>query len=208
MTDKLFKAKVFKVEILTVSESGQSRFTGETEFNVAATNAHSLPFADRCKLVKGKYRRLEQLRPEDGCILLNFVSSEFTGPGRFSPTMAVTPIKLSQDEFFSYETAMLYDLRTGLAFLESASVGIGPESIADYIGQFVDDMTKYRLIPRLDEEASARARRHRTIKSLKLRAHIGPVAKSDREAGYGTIQAFGGGLEGETITLQVRACSH
>lgn len=203
MIDKSFKVKVYQLETQDVTQTGQIRFLGKTAFETAAERAHSESFADRCRLVRGKYRRLENYRNESDCSLLHFITSEFTGPGRFTIDQAVAPIDLAPDESFSHGTSMLYDHQTQLAFIESTLVGMGPKAIADYCELFVEDMTKYRLVPRLDEEASARARRHQTIRSVEMKANIGPITRADRDGGYGTIQAFGNGLEGETISVRV-----
>ena len=100
---------------------------------------------------------------------------------------------------------MLYDHQTRLAFLESTSVGMGAGAVASYCEEFVDNMTKYQLVPRLDEEASARARRHRTIRSVEVKANIGPLTCADRDGGYGALQAFGNELEGETVSITIRS---
>ncbi len=203
MTDKLFKVRVYKVETLDSIESGQMRFAGRTKFENAITRAYAQSITNRCRLINGKYRRLEECRQDAEYSLLHFVTSEFTGPGRFSQNQAVTPINLAPDESFSHGTAMLYDHQAKIAFVETTLVGMGSRAIANYCEMFVDDMTKYDLVPRLDEDASARARKHNTIRRVDMKANIGPVTRADRDGGYGAVQAFGNELEGETIFVRI-----
>ena len=203
MTDKLFKVKVYKVETPQITEDGQIRFSGGATLENAIKRAYAQSITDRCRSVNGKQRRLEQCRQNEEYSLLHFVTSEFTGPGRFSRDQAEAPIDLAPNESFSHGTAMLYDHQTNLAFLEAVLLGMGPGAVASYCEEFVDDMTKYQLVPRLDEDASARARRHRTIRSIEMKANLGPVTRTDRDGGYGAVQAFGNELDGGTIFVRV-----
>ena len=208
MPVKSFKTNIFDVVLTNSNDDDdvQTSFddnVGQTSLRVAIDNAISQSLSGRYRELGGKGRRLENSMQREGCYLLNFVTLEYTGPGRSDPTSAAVPFDLELDESFAHETALLYDPDEGLAFVESTQSGMGPGALATYFREFVDDGTVYQLVPRLDSEASARARRQRTIRSLTMRVSMGPITGEDNEAGVGTIKAFGSGYGAGVVDIVI-----
>lgn len=155
MPEKSFKVNIYNVGI-TGSNIADPR---NHSFHQAIDNVIARPLDRRYTEVSGKGRRLENHRKEEDYYLLNFVTSQFDGPGRTEPETAAIPIDLAPEESFAHETAMLYAPNANLAFVESILGGMGPGAIAHYFSEFANNNENYSLIPRLDDEASARARR-------------------------------------------------
>lgn len=195
--------KRFRVNIYEVGFPDEASFG--PPFSEAVDNAIAQPFALLYRDANEKGRRLEHSERRDGVYLLNFATFEFTGPGRSSPVTPVQPIDLDADEFFAHDTAMLYDPSEGLAFVESTQGGMGPGAIARYFEAFASERTKYQLLPRLDDEAAARARRHQTIRDLTIRVGMGPVTSADHAAGTGTLKAFGEGFGAGQIDISIKS---
>ncbi len=200
MPTKPFKVNIYDVE-LPQSESAES---GLTSFGVAIDGACGQPLDERYSDVNEKGRRLEHCDEREGCHLLNFVTFEFAGPGRSAPKTPAAPIDLDRDESFAHETAMLYDPEANLAFVESTQGGMGPGAIVSYFERFANRGTYYRLIPRLDDDAAARARRHQTIRSLIMRVNIGQVTEADRASGIGVIKSLGETYDAGYINIEVK----
>lgn len=199
MPEKTFRVNVYQVE-LTGNEDAY-----QLPFHNAIVAACGLPLSQRYREVNGKGRRLENYADRDGCFLLNFVTGQYDGPGSVSPQAAVAPIPLAPNEIFAYETAMLYDPVEQLALVESSVGVMGPSAIAHYFKEFANADTNYTLVPRLDDEAAARARNHQTIRKLKLRVAMGPVTDIDRAAGLSPIKAFGEGYGAGFIDIEIKA---
>ena len=199
MPDKSFKVNIFDVQM--TADAGAEL----TSFRDAIVNASGETFQDRHREVNGKGRRLENHAEQDGCFLLNFVSLEFAGPGRTRPDTATVPIGLAPEEYFSQEMSMLYDPEENLAFVESALGTMGASSIVGYFKEFANNGTNYLLVPKLDDEAGNRARRHQTIRRLKMRVAMGPVTEVDREAGIGVLKTFGEGYDAGFLDLEIKA---
>ena len=199
MPEKSFKANIYDVGFRNPDIPGQ------TPFETAIEEARGRPLGERYVPLLPKGRRLEHDDKRDGCHLLNFVTFEFTGPGRSAPNTRAVPIDLDPSESFAHETAMLYDPETYLVFLESTSVGVREGAIADYFKEFASSDTEYMLTPRLDDDAAARARGFQTIRSIIMRVAMGPVTESDREAGIGIIKSFGEDRDAGYIDIGVKA---
>ena len=82
---------------------------------------------------------------------------------------------------------------------------MGSSAIAHYFKEFANADTNYTLVPRLDDDAAARARNHQTIRKLKLRVAMGPVTDIDRAAGLSPIKAFGEGYGAGFIDIEIKA---
>ena len=211
MPDKSFKVNVYEVvfpqegddeeDDLQVSIPTAS-LNVQTPFEDAINDCSQTPLVDRYGVANGKGRRLEHCDTHDGCNLLNLVTFEFPGPGRSTERAPAMPMGLQVDEYFSHETAMLYDPETHLAFVESTLGSMGPGAIAHYFERFAPG-TNYQLVPRLDAEASARARRQREIRSIQTRVAIGPITQADRNAGTSAILALGENLEGGLVNIEI-----
>ncbi len=199
MPEKTFRVNVYQVE-LTGNEDAH-----QLPFHNAIEAAIGLPLAQRYREVNEKGRRLENYERRDGCFLLNFVTGQYDGPGRTSPQTAVVPIPLAPNETFAYETAMLYDPVESMALVESSVGAMGSSAIAHYFKEFANPDTNYTLVPRLDDEAAARARNHRTIRKWKLRVAMGPVTDVDRASGLSPIKAFGEGYGAGFIDIEIKA---
>ena len=179
--------------------------TARVSFSEAIKNAAAHQIQGRHKVVGDKGRRLENYREDANYYLLNFTTSEFSGPSRTEPTSEATPFYLSSNEYFAHENAMLYDPEANMAFLESTLNGMRAGAIADYFKEFANRNESYTLIPQLDAEAAARARRYQTIRSVNLRVAMGPITGADREAGIGVIKSFGENYDAGTIDIEIKA---
>ena len=199
MPEKSFRVNIFDIELPEDHRGVQ------TPFGTAIENACGMLRTNRYREVNGKGRRLEDHDQREGCYLLNFATLEFAGPGRSAPATAVAPFDLAQEESFAHETAMLYDPEAELAFVESGQIGMGPGAIARYFEEFVSSSAEYSLIPRLDDEAAARARQHQTIRRFTMRVAMGPVTEADRNAGIGLLKSFGEGYGAGTIDIEIKA---
>ncbi len=199
MPDKPFKINIYDIEL--TGEAG----AGQIPFRNAIENACGETFGNRHREINGKGRRLDNHEEREGCFLLNFATLEFSGPGRTRPQAATVPIGLDPDEFFSQEMAMLYDPEIGLAFVESASGTLGASSIARYFKEFANSDTNYSLVPRLDQDAGARARRHQTIRSVVLRVSVGPITDVDIQSGFGVIKGFGEGYNAGFVDVAIKS---
>ncbi len=82
-----------------------------------------MPLHDRYRIVNGKGRRLEHYEERDGYELLNLVTTEFGGPGRSKQEGPAAHMGLGTDEFFSHETAVLYDPGTVGHYFERFAPG-------------------------------------------------------------------------------------
>ena len=199
MPEKSFKVNIYDIIANNIAEPRNH------SFSQAIDNAIAKPLEQRYAEVNGKGRRLEDYQKEEDYYLLNFVTSQFDGPGRTEPETAATPINLAPEEFFAHETAMLYAPKAGLAFIESTLVGMRDGAIAHYFDAFSNNNENYSLIPRLDDEAAARARRQQTIRSLTMRVALGPVTDIDQRAGIGVIKSFGEEYGAGTIDIEIKA---
>ena len=198
MPEKPFRVNVYEVDLL--DDSGLDPLT----FANAIESACKESIPGRFKSLGDKGRRLEHYDQRDGCFLLNFVTLAFDGPGRSAPGSMTEPIDLALDEHFSHETAMLYDPGENLVFLESGQGGMTNGAIARYFREFAENGEMYSLVPRLDAEASSKARRYQTIRSLVMRMTVGPVTNIDREAGTGVIKGFGEQYDAESIKVEIK----
>ena len=99
---------------------------------------------------------------------------------------------------------MLYDADTNLAFVEATRGGMGPGAISKYFEEFVDQVTIYLLVPRLDDLASARARRCQQFRKVEMRVALGPVNRLDRAMGVGVLEAFGDEYGARTVDVVMK----
>ena len=198
MPEKSFKVNIYKVE-----HPGNAY--AYTPFSVAIDNALSRPLGWRYMEIKSKGYRLENAVHKEGCYLLNFVTFEFFGPGRSDRETAAVRIDLGPDEDFAHHTAMLYDPELNIAIVESTQSSMRHGAIAQYFKSFSQPITKYLLIPTLDNDAGARARRYRTIRSLIMRVAMGPVTSADRDSGVGLIKGFGEGYDARSVDIEIKS---
>ena len=184
------EVKSFKVNIFDVSidEDGPP---GQIPFLRAIERACDCAFDRRGRYVNLKERRLEHDNRLDGCYLLNFITFNYPGPGRVRDGAPAAPIGLDAEEYFSHETAMLYDPDEHLAFIEAGRGGMGSGAIARYMAEFATAASVYQMVPRLDPYAAARARRFRQFRKVEMRVACGPAGSVDRHLGVGAIEAFG-----------------
>ena len=198
MPTKLFKVNIYDVET-TYTGTNQP-----TELRDAIRTADVQLLGDREKNINGKIRRLDHSQQRDDMFLLNFVTFQYSGPGRVRRQQPTAAIALRPDESFAPETAMLYDHSSNLALVESAQGSMGPSAIVRYFEEFADRGTTYTMIPRVDNDAAARARRHQTIRNLKMRVALGPITDLDREAGIDPVKAFGTGYGAGYINIEMQ----
>ena len=147
---------------------------GNTPFIDALTTACALPVIQRERMISGRRRRIDEYDQRLEEFLVNFTAFQFPGPGRVTIGGASNPMGLDADEFYSHDTAMLYDLSTNLVFLESNQGGMGATAVKEYLQEFVNDKTVYQLIHQTDDNAAARARLFQTIRKMRVRLNLGP----------------------------------
>ena len=195
MPEKNFRVRVYEIEY-----DSDTRDPERDLFLDAIAAAEAADVAQRTKEVGGRLRRLEHHRDEGGVRLLNFVTAEYSGPGRTEPLKPTEAINLAPEEFFSYETAMAYNPDSGLLLLESGVIGMRPSSVAGYFREF-DTTTYFQLRLKIDPEASAKARRFQEINKVTARVSMGPASISDTEAGVGVIRSLGSEYGAKSMDL-------
>ena len=208
---KEFKAKVFKVETPSQEKNGEQPLPGMEEYTnpvsleKAIERANDKDINKRQEKVHGTIIRLEHYELREGKHLLNFTKSTYEGPGKITEKRAISPFDMEETESFGQETALLYDPAKSIVLIEYNPSGVGTTVIADYLKLFASKKTKYNLIPVLDQEASARAKNHPIIKIIRFRMALGEITAKDRESGLGPIKAFGKGMGGEYIQVEISA---
>ena len=138
---------------------------------------------------------------------MNVVTLDYAGPSRTRRGRPIQPFNMRSDESFVSETALLYDPNRDLAIVEATQTGIGYSSLAAYFEKFAASRnpTVYEFVPRLDADAAARARRHQTIRNLRLRVALGQVTEADRAAGLGGVSALGAGYGAGYIDIEIKS---
>ncbi len=76
---------------------------------------------------------------------------------------------------------------------------------AQYFASFAGRGAAYDMIPVLDPDAAARARRCRQFRKLEMRVALPRVGELDRQAGLGPIEAFSEGLGAGIVNISVNA---
>ena len=198
-TDKSFKVNIYRVELEEIENVIQ------VSFDQAVQNAWGQQFVDRFKEIGGRGHRLDHFRQQGDCFLMNFASFAFYGPGRVTPQTQIAPMGLAANEHYGHETSLVYDHPSETVFVEANINGLGSGAIAHYFRQFANSHSRYTLVPVLDEDASARARRHQTIRSVTVRMATGPITEADHRAGTSAYKALGGGFEGASIDVEIKA---
>ena len=199
MPEKPFRVNVYEVQLPEDADGASSTFEN------AITLACKASIDERLKELDGKYRRLEHCDLSGEYLLLNFITLAFDGPGRSTPQSPAVPINLEADENFSHESAMLYDPAKDLVFLESGQGGMGSGTVAKYFREFAGHREDYLLIPKLDAEASARARNHQVIRRLTMQAVTSQITSMDRDNDIGVIHSLREGYGAESIKIEFKA---
>ena len=189
-----FKANIYELE-------------GDDEphplFEDAVAAVEALPKGQRLKGVNGVDRRLEHYEEHDGCLLLNFVTMRFPGPGKASRNRDVEQVGLQAGESFAHQTAMLYDAENGLVLLESGRPGMGPGAVGEYIGDMGAQGYRYKLTPRFDGAARSRALRAETIRLVEMRVALG-ADPGNLGDDLGNFAAFAHALGGDVLDIQIK----
>ena len=186
MPTKLFRISIYDVAFDHAGNEAQTTF----QMAIDQTLAH-LQRVDREKNAGSRLRRLDFHERRGNLYLLNFITFEYEGNGRVRRGQPVMPIAMNRDESFSAETAMLYDPDTGLAFLESSQGSMGAGTVARYFEEFANQGSTYTLVPRVDDNAAARARRKQIVRSLEMQVSMGPTTAQDRAAGTDMAKNIG-----------------
>ena len=145
--------------------------------------------------------RLEHYDRREKYHLLNFGRLRYEGPSKTTEGIEIAPFVLNDEDRFATEAAMLYDEITELAFLEAVPNVIGSGQIAAYFQKFDQIGIKYSLIPKLDEDASAKARDFQTVRSLTTRVAVGAVHPTDHEFGLDAAKALGQQYDAEIVEV-------
>ena len=199
MPDRVFRANIYDLQ-----PEGPPDGRPPTGFEDVMSRVSSLPLGDREKTINQKIRRMEDYDVRNGLHFANLLAFEYGGHGRVRSDRPKQDIALAEDEYFAPETALLYDPVNNLLFLESSTV-TGASTLAKYFALFAPVQTSYRLVPRLDEHAAARARRFQSIRSIDVDVAIGPPTMFDRDSGLGAVQAFAREFDGKGMTLSIKA---
>ena len=197
MADKTFRVQIFQVDIPDDAPPNQISFEN------AILRAGSLPLDERERHIDPKDRRLEDINEAGGIFLLNFTTFNYPGPGRVKSGVQSSSFSLAADEFFAFETALLYDSQRRTMFLETGLGGMGAGATAKYFAGFAGKGAAYDMTPLLDPEASARARRCRQFRKVDMRVVVGPANDSDRDGGLGVIAAFGDDFDARVVDVSM-----
>ena len=197
--EKSFKVNIYQVELEEIENVIQIPFAQ------AIQNAWNQPVTGRFKRVGGRGHRLDRFQQQGDCVLMAFTSFTFYGPGRVTIQTPIAPMGLAADEHYGHDTSLVYDQSTEKVFVEANINGLGSGAIAQYFRQFTNAHSQYTLVPVLDEDASARARRHQTIRSVTMQMVTGPITAADHSAGTSTLKALGGEVEGASVNVEIKA---
>ena len=198
-------SKLFRVNLYSVQSRNRST-NRPTSFRKAIRRAMDETLDDREKDAAGKWRRLDDAHKRSSDVyLLNFITLEYSGPGRVRRGQPTSDFAMRSDEFFTPETAALYDHQQRVVLMESTQGGMGTGAVAHYFEQFADKGTEYRLIPVVDTEIAAKARRFGSYRKLYMRVKMLPMSLSNDAADVDLVEAFGEGLGAETIDIELKA---
>ncbi len=189
----------FRVNIYDVRHEGQDPIPFEKAISIACKKS----LRRRGRDENEKHHRLENHKQKTDRFLLNFVTLDFPGPGRAKREGPVSPFGLDEDESYTHETAILYDIDNRLAFIESKKVGMGYGAIARYFTDFAGLGTAYQLIPRLDPDAATRARKKRLIRGMQMRVGLGPITR-DHANTPSPIVAFGNAFGASFVDVEIK----
>ncbi len=197
MTEKLFRAQIYQVEVPENLRAKQLSFAD------AIAAVKRLPLAQRERHIKPKDRRLEAISQEGNLALMNLTTCSYSGPGRIKSGLESKSFELDDDESFGFETAMLYDAQRHYLFLETGQGGMAAGATAQYFAGFAGRGAAYDMIPVVDSDAAARARRCRQFRKLEMRIALGQAGEMDRQAGLGALEAFSEGLGAGIVDISV-----
>ena len=177
----------FKVAIFRLQQGQTSLFT----FNELMEEVFRRPLEDRLVEINGTRHRLEHLEVTGGCVFVNFARLAYSGPGRADQHSEVEPINLTPIQQFTFETAMMFDSKNTLVFLESRNNGIREKGIVEYFKRTAIGNSDFELIPLLDEQAAERARRFKKINRFMMRVAVNRASTEARAAGIGVLKSLG-----------------
>lgn len=184
MTYKKFRANIFYVRV------PEDAPPGHLPFAAAIRKVAKMPLAKREMYIEPKRRRLEQVKETAGVFLMNFMTFNYPGPGRIETGQKSQSFNLKSNQYFAAETAVLYDPDESVAFIESSPGGMSSGPMAKYLAAFAGGKSVYMMDPVVDEDASARARRFRSIRKIEVRASLGQPGRADRKAGHDVTAAL------------------
>ena len=205
MPNKPFKVDIYDVRLPEIENEEDENGTQPVPFEDAINTARNEPLHNRYKIVNGKGRRLEHHRLDQYSYLLNFLTFEYSGPGRSETTTPAVPNNLNPDEYFTVETSMLYDPQLQIAFVESSLTGMRYGALARYFREFSDPRTEYLMYPRIDDDAAARARRFQTIRGFTMHVRAGAITDADHQAGVDPFKVVAEEFGAGVFKLEFRA---
>ena len=205
MPDKSFRVDIYDVRVPQLDDEAEEEAVRPAPFVDSINNACLEPLESRYKIVNAKGRRLEHHRRVGDCYLLNFLTFEYSGPGRSETSTPAVPNNLNPDEYFTVETAALFDAEIDLAFIESSLSGMRYGSFVRYFTEFSDPSTEYLIYPRTDNDAAARARTFQTIRGFTMHVRAGPITDADRRAGVDPFKLLAGEFGAGVLKVEFRA---
>ena len=200
MTQESFNVRVYHLRAPNVSEDAHV-----VPFGITVEQTNDLNVEMRSVTLRGSIIRLENYEKKDDYHLLNFSKSKYSGPGRLSPTSSISRFDLRQDDYFATETAMLYDQRTHLVFLEQGDALVAAGTVCDYLRRFDQQNHRYSLEPRLDPEATARARQFGTYRKVTMQVTLGSITSEDERVGLAIVRALGENYDAATADITLSA---
>ena len=159
--------------------------------------------------------RLEQVMqsPADNVVPyehfhLEFAKERSIGPGRMSPTTAISSVVLGQDELFGEETAALYLPSKKWLLILNSLYGVGPSRMADYFNALDPGndalYLDYMVQPMIDQHTLARMRKVQRFSEIEVTASVGVFDKLDDRVAESVLDAAKG-VKAHRITLKLCA---
>ena len=179
---ELFKINIFELEAIYRNEYTEGEIAADAFMNAIQVAQRLDDLNNRVKRVHGTPRRLENpVRTDGNALLLHFTTGHYSGPGHANQHTPVASFQMDPDDFFAHDTAMLFDCRNYLAFVESRRPGMSGGAIAYYFSRFANRGWRFYLTPRLDPTARRKALKKSLINNLHIRWIVGPTSREEVE---------------------------
>ena len=203
MPDKIFRAGIFSLSVKRiVNKELQDR--SSALFGRAIRRARALAIPER--EINKKNRYLEAHGRRGTCIVLDFTTRNYSGPGRGNKGHPAIPMGLSSGEQYAHHTAVLYDPKEALVLIELGRPGMNAGNVAHFFQEFSPKDIQFILNPVMDSQAQARAMLHKEFRSVTLQVAVsGPSTPADRQAGLALASTFARELGGGVMNIEIKA---
>lgn len=153
--------------------------------------------------IGGSRRRFEEYDQNGPLHFLNFVTFRHPGPGRAGVGVPVSPMILGPDEDYAHETAALYDADNATIFIETGRPGMAAGAIAEFFTLHAPANYTFRLTPKMDPSAAARARRQVQIRKLIMRVDVKSGASADQLSRVGMGASIAHEIGGHLLDVEI-----